>query len=245
MPLNIDSIVDMLQLSGQSLRMNEAKSETRALLITGLLAILGTVAGGVVSGQVNANLAAQKFQSDLIIKALEPSDEANRISNLSFLLNAGLISNIELRQGLSAVLKDPARSIPQFQTPLQVVSTSRGRRLGGDTSRYTDIEVFVCNAKKDDPIAGKLFSGVIARLSSSDRIGKIIPGVIENSSSYNSFSVPGKTIVVVDAGHPEIEDARRIVALIQDIPGIAPLEIQHTSLSKKSYWQLQVIICPS
>jgi hypothetical protein len=60
--------------------MSESKSEIRALLITGLLAVLGTVAGGVVNGIVNANLAAQKFQSDLIIKALEPSDESNRIS---------------------------------------------------------------------------------------------------------------------------------------------------------------------
>lgn len=224
--------------------MSEGASETKALLITGLLAILGTVAGGVVNGQVDANLAAQKFQSDLIIKALEPSDEANRVSNLSFLLNAGLISNKELRDGLSGVLKDPARNVPQFQTPQQVVSTTRNQKLGGDTSKYTDIKIVACAAKKEDPTAGKLLSDSIARLANSERIGRISPGILEASSPYNAISVPGKTIVAVDPGHPEVEDARRIAALLRDVPRMPPIELRQVPPSTPSLWQLQVIICP-
>jgi len=42
--------------------MSDSKQEINGLLITGLLAVFGTVAGGVVNGMVNVNLAAQKFQ---------------------------------------------------------------------------------------------------------------------------------------------------------------------------------------
>lgn len=186
--------------------MSDDKSEIKPLLITGLLAIAGTVVGGVVTGLVDANLAAQKFQSDLIVKALEPSDEVNRVSNLGFLLQAGLVSNKELRDGLSRVLKDPARNVPQFQTPQQLVTSSKDKRLGGDTSRYTDDKVLACSSKERDPLTGRMLSDVITRLANSEKIGRITPAIAEASSTYDSISVAGKTIVAVDPGHPEAED---------------------------------------
>lgn len=224
--------------------MSDEKSEIKPLLITGLLAIIGTVVGGVVTGLVDANLAAQKFQSDLIIKALEPPDEANRISNLDFLLQAGLVSNKELREGLSRVLKDPSRNVPQFQTPQQVVSSSKDKRLGGDTARYTDIKVLACSSKARDPFTGKLLSDVIARLANSEKIGRITPAIAEASSTYDSISVAGKTIVAVDPGHPEAEDARRIVELLRGLPGLPPLEQRYVPPSTASPWRLEIIICP-
>jgi len=105
--------------------MVDDKSGIRPLLLTGLLAIAGTVVGRAVAGLVDANLAAQKFWSDVIVKSLEQPDEANRISSLGFLLQAGLVSSKELREGLSRVLSDPTRNVPQFQTPQQVVSSSK------------------------------------------------------------------------------------------------------------------------
>jgi hypothetical protein len=224
--------------------MSESKSEIRALLITGLLAVLGTVAGGVVNGIVNANLAGQKFQSDLIIKALEPSDESNRISNLSFLLKAGLVSNKELKEGLSTVLKDPRKDIPQFQTPLQVVASSKNQRLGGDTAKYTDIKVLICAAKKEDRAAGKLLSDVVIRLADSERIGRITPGIIDASSPYSASALTGKTMITVDPGHPEAGDAKRIMPLLRVIAGLPPLELGYAPASNPSPWQLQIIICP-
>ena len=225
--------------------MSESKSEINNLLITGLLAVLGTVAGGVVNGIVNANLAAQKFHSDLIIKALEPSDESNRISNLSFLLKAGLVSNNGLKEGLSTVLKDPRKNIPQFQTPLQVVASSRNQRLGGDTARYTDIKVLICSNKKEDPTAGKLLSDVVTRLADTERIGRITPVIIDASSPYSAMAVTGKTIIAVDPGHPEFGDAKRVMSLLRDLVGLPPLELGYAPASTPSPWQLQIILCPS
>jgi hypothetical protein len=107
--------------------MVDDKSGIRPLLLTGLLAIAGTVVGRAVAGLVDANQAAQKFWSDVIVKALEQPDEANRISNLGFLLQAGLVSSKELREGLSRVLSDPTRNVPQFQTPHQLESSSKDK----------------------------------------------------------------------------------------------------------------------
>jgi hypothetical protein len=225
--------------------MSEGKQEINALLVTGLLAVVGTVAGGVVNGLVSANLAAQKFQSDLIIKALEPPDEVNRISNLGFLLHAGLISNKELRDGLSSVLKDPARNIPQFQTARQVVASSKDKSLGGDTKKYTDIKVLACAAKSEDPATGKILSDVIIQLANSERIGRVTPGIAEVSSTLGAISASGKTIIAVDPGHPEAADATRIETLLRDVPGLPPIEQRYIPPSTPSPWRLEILICPS
>lgn len=84
------------------------------LLVTGLLAVLGTVAGGVVKGYWDTNLAEMDFQSKLILRALEPEDVEKRVSALEFLVKANLISNPEVRQGLTSILDEGAQSIPQF-----------------------------------------------------------------------------------------------------------------------------------
>lgn len=221
--------------------MSENNSEIKPLLITDLLAVLGTVAGGIVNEIVNANLAAQKFQSDLIIKAFEPLDESNRILNLRFLLKAVLVSNTELKEGLGTVLQDPRKDIPQFQTPLQVISSSRNQRLGGDTANYTDIKVLICAAKKDDRAAGKLLSEVVMRLADSERIGRITPGIIDASLPYRASAVSGKTIITVNPGHPEAGDANSIMSLLLDMAGLPPLELGYAPASYPTLWQLQII----
>ncbi len=105
------------------------------LLVTGLLAVLGTVAGGVVKGYWDTNLAEKDFQSKLILRALEPEDVGQRVSALEFLVKANLISDPEVRQGLTSILEEGAQSIPQFRpvgTPTNIgsygVNTVRSAR---------------------------------------------------------------------------------------------------------------------
>jgi hypothetical protein len=83
-----------------------------ALLITGLLAVMGTVAGGVVKGYWDSKLAAHDFQSKLILRAMEPADTDVRIKGLQFLRDTNLISDPAVRDGIGKVIENG--TIPQF-----------------------------------------------------------------------------------------------------------------------------------
>ncbi|RKZ88435.1 MAG: hypothetical protein DRR19_12560 [Candidatus Parabeggiatoa sp. nov. 1] len=63
------------------------------LLITGLLAILGTVVGGVVKSRLETKLADKDLQSKLIMRALESDKTEERINSLQFLVETNLISD--------------------------------------------------------------------------------------------------------------------------------------------------------
>jgi hypothetical protein len=87
---------------------------TSALLITGLLAVMGTVAGGVVKGYWDNRLAAHDLQSKLILHAMEPADADVRMKGLEFLVETKLISDRDIREGIGAVIKKGPGSLPQF-----------------------------------------------------------------------------------------------------------------------------------
>lgn len=91
-------------------------NETRigGLIVAGVLAVLGTVAGGVVKGYWDTNLAQMDFQSKLILRALEPEEAQQRVSSLRFLVKAKLISDPAVRDGLMAILEEGEDSVPQF-----------------------------------------------------------------------------------------------------------------------------------
>src|SRR5947209_18705034 len=83
-----------------------------ALLVTGLLAVLGTTAGGVVKGYWDSKLAAHDFQSKLILRAMEPADAEARIKGLKFLRDTNLISDPAVREGIKTVIDND--TVPQF-----------------------------------------------------------------------------------------------------------------------------------
>ena len=58
------------------------------------------------------------------------------------------------------------------------------------------------------------------------------------------MTVPGRTIIAVDSGHLEAEDARRIVTLLRGLPGLPPLEQRNVQPSAPSPWQLEIIVYP-
>lgn len=94
------------------------------LLITGLLAILGTVAGGVIKGYWDTRLAEKDFQSKLILRGLESDVVSERVKSLEFLVKANLISDPKVKEGISQVLQEGAGSVPQFE-PLGSVRRDR------------------------------------------------------------------------------------------------------------------------
>lgn len=64
--------------------------------------VLVAVIGGLVTVftsyyciQANRKLECTKYESQMILKALEPSDSAERVRRLAFLVHAGLLDDLE------------------------------------------------------------------------------------------------------------------------------------------------------
>jgi hypothetical protein len=89
---------------------NMNDSKITGLIVAGLLAVLGTVAGHLVKGRWDINLAQKDFESKLILQALEAEDEIERLKFLAFLVDANLISDRSVEDGLRGILeRDSAR----------------------------------------------------------------------------------------------------------------------------------------
>lgn len=117
-----------------------SESNISGIVVTGLMAVLGTVAGSVIKGYWDTSLAEKDFQSKLILRALEPSNPSERITSLSFLIKTNLISDPAVREGVSVVLKEGEKSIPQFR-PVNV-STNMGGLGSVSSAREQLLEKF-------------------------------------------------------------------------------------------------------
>ena len=136
------------------------------LIISGLFAILGTVGGGMIKGYWDVELARQKFQSDLVLKALESNVGEERLSTLQMLVSTNLIKDSDISEGVSkyveANLKEPSK-IPQIKSAsnqaLEPPTVDNARiYLLADNKRQTDTFE---SLKHDLAVAG--FSVVGAR----------------------------------------------------------------------------------
>ena len=96
----------------------ETSSAIHTLMLSGLLAILGTVAGGIVKGYWDVQLAERKFNSDLVLKALESSSAPERLESLRLLVDTNLLKESSIREGVHNYIaekqKNPS-SIPQVR----------------------------------------------------------------------------------------------------------------------------------
>jgi hypothetical protein len=84
------------------------------LVITGLLALLGTMVSGVVKGYWDSRQAQDNFQSTLILKALGPTDPKARLTSLKFLITANLIRDPSVVDGINKVVAEGVQSVPRF-----------------------------------------------------------------------------------------------------------------------------------
>ena len=61
--------------------------------IAAFCALLGTILGAYINGISSLNLERQKFESNLILKAVETGDQKEAIDNLNFFVKAGFIED--------------------------------------------------------------------------------------------------------------------------------------------------------
>jgi hypothetical protein len=88
------------------------------LILSGVFAVIGTLVGGIVQGYWNVRLAEQKYQSDLVMKALESGSAQERLLTLKMLVHTNLLTQSGVRDSVSNYIiekeKDP-ESIPQVK----------------------------------------------------------------------------------------------------------------------------------
>ncbi|WP_291724705.1 hypothetical protein [Bernardetia sp.] len=95
------------------------------LLITGLLAILGTVIGNIINGYWSTQLAKKNAQSALIQKAMESPDPKVRAKSLEFLIKVNLIDDKKIQYGVNEILKSKELDLlPQFNAS-NIVQTDK------------------------------------------------------------------------------------------------------------------------
>ncbi len=128
------------------------------LVIPGVLALVGTLLGGMLEGYWNSELSRQKYQSDLVLKALESNSAEERLQTLKLLVHTNLIKESSVRDSIVNYIiqkqKDPS-SIPQIKPATSVsldapiVDNARVYLLAGNkklTNKFNDIEQQLTNA---------------------------------------------------------------------------------------------------
>lgn len=119
----------------------------RTLIVTGLLAALSAVLSATVQGyweaslaeerfEADSKLAAQKFTSDLVLKALEADSSDARIQTLDMLVRTNIIDDPEIVDGITTYLaSDEVKKagVPQVKSALSppVIDNARVYLLAG------------------------------------------------------------------------------------------------------------------
>lgn len=129
----------------------ENKSAITTLILSGLFAVMGTVVGGVVQGYWNTKLAEQKYQSDLVLKALESSSPEERLQTLKLLVHTNLIKQSDVRDSVSKYIIEKQKApetIPQVKSASgpslspPIIDNARIYLLAGNNAKaagFTDL----------------------------------------------------------------------------------------------------------
>jgi hypothetical protein len=117
------------------------------LVASGVFALIGTVAGGVVKGYWDIQLAEQKYNSDLVLKALESNSAQERLESLRMLVSTNIIKEASIKEGVDKYIlekqKDPS-TIPQ-------VKPSSGQSL--ESPIIDNARIYLLSGKQDNATA--------------------------------------------------------------------------------------------
>lgn len=222
---------------------DNSPSQFGVLLITGLLAILGTVAGGLIKGYWDTTLAEKNFQTGLVMKALEANEQDARINSLRFMIETNLIADPAIRDGLQQYLDRKPDTVPQIHaTPLAfnpgVVVPSTPETLG-----FTDYTVFVCDAAWDSDIGQASAKTIIDALRQAGSTGQI---ALKQWQLYNEVPLAqlrDKLTLVVDKDHGEAAEVPRLQQAL-GAAGVKDIQVIGNT-GNTTPWQISLITCPS
>ncbi len=127
--------------------MQEKNSTLIALLLSGLFAILGTVVGGVVKGKWDVELAERKYQSDLVLKALESSSAEERLETLRMLVRTRLIKESDVSAGVDSYIREKQQSPLTISTIPQVRPAAAAQPL--EPPIIDNARIYILATKKE------------------------------------------------------------------------------------------------
>lgn len=114
----------------------------KTTLIAGFFTLVGAIGGTFISGLSQIELAERKFNSDLIMKALESNSAEERLGSLNLLLETNLLKDKDIKDGVTKYAeahKNKPASIPQIKNSNQfeapTVPNSRIYLLCGNRSK--------------------------------------------------------------------------------------------------------------
>jgi|GEM_PF-5100416 len=94
----------------------------KTALVAGLFTLVGGIGGTFISGRDQIELAERKFNSDLVMKALESNSPKERLESLNLLIETNLLRDDEVKEGVERYalkFKDDPSSIPQIKNASQ------------------------------------------------------------------------------------------------------------------------------
>jgi hypothetical protein len=128
-----------LDLKQSQIDINQGKKESpvtavTASIVLGLVAAIVAMFGNWYQGRVNTDLEQRRFESALILKAVEPKDKNDQMRNLQFLVTIGLIKDDEnkIKNIKPSALPELASSSVQVASP--IVEAAWGVALEQDVS---------------------------------------------------------------------------------------------------------------
>lgn len=221
------------------------KTNVRAIVLAGMLALLGTVAGGVIKGYMDVNLEGQKFQTDLVKKALEPKDVSDRVRSLRFMLEANLITDPELRKSLEPFVTKPDK---RDELP-RLAPTFSGTTIvprSEENEGYTDLDLFVCGEATNRPSARNAVAALGKLFASLQRVGEVKEKVWEGPL-YKELPIDalkGRLTVIVDQGHSERFEEERLRDRVKAaVPDLEYRVVPNTGSATP--WRLSYVVCPT
>ena len=94
----------------------------RTALIAGIFTLLGAIGGAAVTGWSQVELAKQKFNSDLVLKALESNSPNERLESLKLIVATKLLKDTEVQRAVEEYAQKKQSNpstIPQITSSAQ------------------------------------------------------------------------------------------------------------------------------
>lgn len=212
-------------------------------MVTGVLTILGATSGSILKSFSDIKVERTKLDSQLLLHALNQDSADSRRGVLKFLVEAKLIANKDTVAGLEGYLNGETE-IPQIQPFLKSGESRELVREGENLAGKTDIDIFRCGKDKTNKKINDLVASANEAIDKSGYFGRGREAVWDKNL-YNEIplkDLTGKTTVIMDFNHDEIEMKRDLERILGNVPGIPKIKTVDNT-GAETAWRVSVILC--